>query len=97
MELKVGLHCDECIKKILKAIKKIEGNHYLLQELPVLIRVKLHYQQKHTIIYLLIADIETYNVDTKLNKVIVTGNVTNDEVIRVLQKIGKQATTWESD
>ncbi|MBA0698487.1 hypothetical protein Goari_000198, partial [Gossypium aridum] len=66
VELRVGLHCDECIKKILKAIKKIE-------------------------------DIETYNVDTKLNKVIVTGNVTNDEVIRVLQKIGKQATTWESD
>ncbi|GMJ11869.1 HEAVY METAL ASSOCIATED PROTEIN 44 [Hibiscus trionum] len=66
VELKVGLHCDECIKKILKAIKKIE-------------------------------DIETYNVDTKLNKVIVTGNVTDDEVIRVLQKIGKQATTWGSD
>ncbi|TYI99406.1 hypothetical protein E1A91_A13G014900v1 [Gossypium mustelinum] len=66
VELKVGLHCDECIKKILKAIKKIE-------------------------------DIETYNVDAKLNKVIVTGNVTNDEVIRVLQKIGKQATNWESD
>ncbi|XVE69498.1 hypothetical protein DITRI_Ditri09bG0156700 [Diplodiscus trichospermus] len=65
VELKVGLHCDECIKKILKAIKKIE-------------------------------DIETYNVDTKLNKVIVTGNVSTDEVIRVLQKIGKQATIWDS-
>lgn len=26
VELKVGLHCEECIKKILKAIKKIEGN-----------------------------------------------------------------------
>lgn len=26
VELKVGLHCDECIKKILKAVKKIEGN-----------------------------------------------------------------------
>ncbi|KAL3837792.1 hypothetical protein ACJIZ3_022383 [Penstemon smallii] len=64
VELKVGLHCDECIKKILKAIKKIE-------------------------------DIETYDVDTKLNKVIVTGNVTTEEVIRVLHKIGKQATTWE--
>lgn len=25
VQLKVGLHCDECIKKILKAIKKIEG------------------------------------------------------------------------
>ncbi|KAE9604757.1 putative heavy metal-associated domain, HMA [Lupinus albus] len=64
VELKVGLHCDECIKKILKAIKKIE-------------------------------DIETYNVDTKLNKVMVTGNVTTEEVIRVLQKIGKNATAWE--
>lgn len=28
VELKVGLHCDECIKKILKAIKKIEGTYY---------------------------------------------------------------------
>ncbi|XP_022747547.1 copper transport protein ATX1 [Durio zibethinus] len=66
VELKVGLHCEECIKKILKAIKKIE-------------------------------DIETYNVDTKLNKVIVTGNVSTDQVVRVLQKIGKQATIWASD
>ncbi|KAJ7959580.1 Heavy metal transport/detoxification superfamily protein [Quillaja saponaria] len=64
VELKVGLHCEECIKKILKAIKKIE-------------------------------DIETYNVDTQLNKVTVTGNVTTEEVIRVLQKIGKNASTWE--
>ncbi|KAH7548326.1 hypothetical protein ACOSP7_032271 [Xanthoceras sorbifolium] len=64
VELKVGLHCEECIKKILKAIKKIE-------------------------------DIETYNVDTQLNKVIVTGNVTTEEVIRVIQKIGKTASTWE--
>ncbi|XP_044507397.1 copper transport protein CCH [Mangifera indica] len=64
VELKVGLHCEECIRKILKAIKKIE-------------------------------DIETYNVDTQLNKVIVTGNVTTEEVIRVLQKNGKSASTWE--
>ncbi|OIV98418.1 hypothetical protein TanjilG_16745 [Lupinus angustifolius] len=64
VEVKVGLHCDDCIKKILKAIKKIE-------------------------------DIESYNVDTKLNKVIVTGNVTTEEVIKVLQKIGKNATSWE--
>ncbi|KAF3433321.1 hypothetical protein FNV43_RR24423 [Rhamnella rubrinervis] len=67
VELKVGLHCAECIKKILKAIKKIE------------------------------ADIETYNVDTQLNKVIVTGNVTTEQVIKVLQKIGKTASTWEAD
>ncbi|KAL0303928.1 UNVERIFIED_CONTAM: Heavy metal-associated isoprenylated plant protein 45 [Sesamum radiatum] len=64
VELKVGLHCDECIKKILKAIKKIE-------------------------------DIETYDVDTKRNKVTVTGNVTSEEVIRALHKIGKQAISWE--
>ncbi|RZB73058.1 hypothetical protein D0Y65_037012 [Glycine soja] len=64
VEVKVGLHCEDCIKKILKAIKKIE-------------------------------DIETYNVDTQLNKVIVTGNVTTEQVIRVLQKIGKNATAWE--
>ncbi|KAL0291301.1 UNVERIFIED_CONTAM: Heavy metal-associated isoprenylated plant protein 45 [Sesamum calycinum] len=64
VELKVGLHCDECIKKILKAIKKIE-------------------------------DIETYDVDTKRNKVTVTGNVTSEEVIRALHKIGKQANCWE--
>ncbi|CAA2968013.1 copper transport CCH [Olea europaea subsp. europaea] len=66
VELKVGLHCDECIKKILKTIKKIE-------------------------------DIETYDIDTKLNKVTVTGNVTNEEVIKVLHKIGKQASLWDED
>ncbi|KAH6802246.1 Heavy metal transport/detoxification superfamily protein, partial [Perilla frutescens var. frutescens] len=64
VELKVGLHCDECIKKILKAIKKIE-------------------------------DIESYDVDTQSNKVTVRGNVTTEKVIRVLQKIGKQATSWD--
>jgi hypothetical protein len=42
-----------------------------------------------------VADIETYNVDTKLNKVIVTGNVTTEQVIRVLQKIGKNAAPFE--
>ncbi|XP_028778844.1 protein SODIUM POTASSIUM ROOT DEFECTIVE 1-like [Neltuma alba] len=63
VEVRVGLHCDECIKKILKAIKKIE-------------------------------EIETYNVDTELKKVIVTGNVTTEQVIRALQKIRKNATPW---
>lgn len=43
------------------------------------------------------ADIETYNVDIELNKVIVTGNVTTEEVIRVIQKIGKTATAWDGD
>lgn len=42
-------------------------------------------------------DIEAYDVDTKLNKVMVTGNVTNDQVIKALQKIGKQASNWEED
>ncbi|XP_065871485.1 copper transport protein ATX1 [Euphorbia lathyris] len=64
VELKVNLHCEECIKKILKAIKKLQ-------------------------------DIETYNVDIQLNKVIVTGNVTTEEVIKVIHKIGKTATNWE--
>ncbi|GAA0157750.1 hypothetical protein LIER_14947 [Lithospermum erythrorhizon] len=64
VELKVGLHCDECIKKILKTIKKIE-------------------------------DIETYDIDTKLNKVTVTGNVTTEEVTKALHKIGKQAINWD--
>ncbi|KAE8646572.1 hypothetical protein Csa_004951, partial [Cucumis sativus] len=66
VELKVFLHCEECIKKILKAIKKIQ-------------------------------DIETYNVDMEMNKVIVTGNVTNEEVIKVLQKIRKTAIPWQDD
>lgn len=43
----------------------------------------------------LVEDIETYNVDTRLNKVTVTGNVTEEEVIRVIHKIGKTATTWD--
>ncbi|KAJ0266353.1 Heavy metal transport/detoxification superfamily protein [Hirschfeldia incana] len=62
--MKVNLHCDECIRKILKAIKKIE-------------------------------DIETYDVDTQLNKVTVTGNVTDEQVIRVLQKVRKTAVKWD--
>lgn len=66
VELKVFLHCEECIKKILKAIKKIQ-------------------------------DIETYNVDIQLNKVTVTGNVTEEEVIKVLQKIRKTAIPWQGD
>ncbi|XP_052177850.1 heavy metal-associated isoprenylated plant protein 45 isoform X2 [Diospyros lotus] len=66
VELKVDLDCEGCIKKILKAIKKIE-------------------------------DIETYNVDKQLNKVTVTGNVTTEEVIKVLQKIGKPASSWEQE
>ncbi|CAF1790391.1 unnamed protein product [Brassica napus] len=64
VEIKVNLHCDECIRKILKAIKKIE-------------------------------DIETYDVDTQLNKVTVTGNVTDEQVIKVLQKVRKTAVRWD--
>lgn len=93
MELKVGLHCEECIKKILKAIKKIEGITYNLNKnYPILFSFIL---MNLIFVFMEMADIETYNVDTKLNKVIVTGNVSNDQVIRVLQKIGKQATAWD--
>ncbi|KAH7672552.1 Copper chaperone domain-containing protein [Dioscorea alata] len=66
VELKVGMHCDKCIKSIKKAIKKIE-------------------------------DIETYRLDTQMNKVTVTGNVTTEEVVKVLHKIGKTATPWSED
>ncbi|KAG6522587.1 heavy metal-associated isoprenylated plant protein 32 [Zingiber officinale] len=66
VELKVGMHCDECIKAIKKAIKKIE-------------------------------EVETYRVDTELSKITVTGNVTSEEVMRALQKIGKNATLWTED
>lgn len=43
------------------------------------------------------ADIETYDVDTQLNKVTVTGNVTTEEVIKAIHKIGKTASTWEGE
>ncbi|KAG6519665.1 hypothetical protein ZIOFF_023163 [Zingiber officinale] len=66
VELKVGMHCDECIKAIKKAIKKIE-------------------------------EVETYRVDAELSKITVTGNVTSEEVMRALQKIGKNATLWTED
>ncbi|KAF5179159.1 Heavy metal transport/detoxification superfamily protein [Thalictrum thalictroides] len=64
VELKVGMHCDQCIKKIMKAIKKID-------------------------------DIETYDLNIEQNKITVTGNVTSEEVIKALQKIGKTASTWD--
>lgn len=30
VELKVGMHCERCIKAIKKAIKKIEGAHFIM-------------------------------------------------------------------
>ncbi|XP_020530700.1 copper transport protein ATX1 [Amborella trichopoda] len=63
VELRVGMHCERCIKAIKKAVKKIE-------------------------------DIETYKVDIELKKLTVTGNVTTEEVVRELNKIGKPATEW---
>lgn len=36
-------------------------------------------------------------MDTELNKVTVTGNVTTEEVIRVLQKVRKIASAWDED
>uniref|UniRef100_A0A0E0C9N9 HMA domain-containing protein n=1 Tax=Oryza meridionalis TaxID=40149 RepID=A0A0E0C9N9_9ORYZ len=66
VELKVGMHCDRCIKAIKKAIKTID-------------------------------DMESYQLDTEINKVTVTGNVTPDEVVKALQKIGKTATNWGED
>ena len=91
VEVKVGLHCDDCIKKILKAIKKIQGTFILLLKQHGLF---LKWKPRCMCGF---ADIETYNVDTKLNKVIVTGNVTTEQVTRVLHKIGKNATPFQED
>ncbi|KAK6929532.1 hypothetical protein RJ641_005737 [Dillenia turbinata] len=42
------------------------------------------------------ADIESYKVDRQLNNVTVKGNVTNEEVMRVIRKIGKTASNWDA-
>ncbi|XP_078181355.1 heavy metal-associated isoprenylated plant protein 45-like [Carex rostrata] len=62
VELKVGMHCDKCIKAIKKAIKKID-------------------------------EMESYQVDSETNKITVTGNITTEEVIKALQKVGKTASS----
>ncbi|KAF3330598.1 hypothetical protein FCM35_KLT03952 [Carex littledalei] len=36
---------------------------------------------------------ESYQVDSETNKITVTGNITTEEVIKVLQKIGKTASS----
>lgn len=66
VELKVGMHCERCIKAIKKAIKTID-------------------------------DMESYQLETEINKVTVTGNVTSEEVVKALHKIGKTATCWAED
>ncbi|XP_039810443.1 copper transport protein ATX1-like [Panicum virgatum] len=66
VELKVGMHCERCIKAIKKAIKTID-------------------------------DMESYQLETEMNKVTVTGNVTPEEVVKALHKIGKTATCWTED
>eukprot|EP00249_Psilotum_nudum_P005641 c19079_g1_i1 orf=181-399(+) len=63
--LRVGMHCDKCIKEIKRAIQKLEG-------------------------------METYKLDKTEQKVTVTGEVTSDEVIRMLHKNGKPAFLWEN-
>ncbi|KAF7031398.1 hypothetical protein CFC21_042735 [Triticum aestivum] len=63
VELKVGMHCDRCIKSIKKAIKTID-------------------------------DMESYQLEKETNKVTVTGNITPEEVVKALQKIGKTVTYW---
>ncbi|XP_003564511.2 uncharacterized protein LOC100845274 isoform X2 [Brachypodium distachyon] len=66
VELKVGMHCDRCIKSIKKAIKTID-------------------------------DMESYQLEKETNKVTVTGNITPEEVVKALQKIGKTVTYWGED
>ncbi|KAJ3669060.1 hypothetical protein LUZ60_011010 [Juncus effusus] len=66
VELRVGMHCERCIKAIKKAIKKID-------------------------------EMESYKLDTETNKITVTGNITTEEVIRELHKIGKTPTSWNDE
>jgi hypothetical protein len=40
---------------------------------------------------------ESYHLETEINKVTVTGNVTPEEVVKALHKIGKTATCWAED
>jgi copper chaperone len=40
---------------------------------------------------------ESYQLDTETNKVTVTGKVTQEEVVKALQKIGKTATSRGED
>lgn len=66
VELKVGMHCERCIKSIKKAIKTID-------------------------------DMESYQLEKETNKVTVTGNITPEEVVKALQKIGKTVSYWGQD
>jgi copper chaperone len=40
---------------------------------------------------------ESYQVDSETNKITVTGNITTEEVVKALQKIGKTATSWSEE
>ena len=37
---------------------------------------------------------ESYQLEKETNKVTVTGNITPEEVVKALQKIGKTVTYW---
>jgi copper chaperone len=40
------------------------------------------------------ADMDSYQLDTETNKVTVTGNITEEGVVKALQKRRKTATSW---
>jgi copper chaperone CopZ len=95
VELKVGMHCERCIRAIKKAIKTIDG-----KACGQLCSFSPNTIQSFTFSPLTVraqmggADMESYHLETEINKVTVTGNVTSEEVVKALHKIGKTATCW---
>jgi len=101
VELKVGMHCERCIKAIKKAIKTIDGKPTVNSILSIPQKsftlsscIINHAYQSCTYVH---ADMESYHLETEINKVTVTGNVTPEEVVKALHKIGKTATSWAED
>jgi copper chaperone len=91
VELKVGMHCERCVK-VKKAIGTIDGNKPAIN--PV-----LSYTTKNRSLWALVlltndhacgrahTDMESYHLETEINKATVTGKVTPEEAVsRALRK-----------
>ncbi|KAK1601092.1 hypothetical protein QYE76_018944 [Lolium multiflorum] len=96
VELKVGMHCDRCIKSIKKAIKTIDGREAfdpLNSRYKQSLSTPAYIYLTRLMVYLC-ADMESYQLEKETNKVTVTGNITPEEVVKALQKIGKTVSYW---
>jgi copper chaperone len=101
VELKVGMHCERCIKAIKKAIKTIDGELITVLAYGQVSSFYIYTTEINHPLYMLPAtnhaDMESYRLETEINKVTVTGSVTPEEVVKALHKIGKTATCWTQD